>query len=67
MALVQSSWWPVVDLPNGAGPRLQWTWIPCMESTVETEPDLEPEIEPDPDPEAEVVMINTYCIYSLYS
>ncbi|KAJ4433700.1 hypothetical protein ANN_16011 [Periplaneta americana] len=57
MTLVQSSWWPVVDLPNGAASRLPWTWIPCMESTVEagrdTEP--EPEIEPDPDPEPEVV------------
>jgi len=57
MALVHSSWWPVVDLPNGAGSRVPWTWIPCMESTVETVPDTEPqpEIEPDPDPELEVV------------
>ncbi|XP_023726097.1 serine/threonine-protein kinase Doa isoform X7 [Cryptotermes secundus] len=51
MALVQSSWWPVVDLQNSAGPRLPWTWIPCMESTVQTEPELEPEIEPDPEAE----------------
>ncbi|PSN57039.1 hypothetical protein C0J52_01706 [Blattella germanica] len=48
MALVQSSWWPVVDVPpNGNGPRLPWPWIPCMESAVET--GHEPEIEPEPD------------------
>jgi hypothetical protein len=55
MALVQSSWWPVVHLPNGAGPGLPWTWIPCMEPGIEPEPEIEPD--PDPDPEV-VVLIN---------
>jgi hypothetical protein len=58
MALVQSSWWPMVDLPNGAGSGLQWTWIPRMESAVEAEPGAEPEPEIEPDPDPEVVVIN---------
>ena len=39
MTLVQSSWWPVFDLTNDAGP---WSWIPCMETVVE--PEIEPEV-----------------------